>query len=591
MKLGIAMGIFRKQTTLSKMLFAALIGVTFTFNACASESGPEASNASVVSVVETSFELGTCTNEIEGYSVYVVQEAVNYVCTNGNWNKMENNFPEPPISAGSINPSSSTDSFSNENGSSDIGLSSSSFAKSSSSLVNNNQTLYGTFVDERDGKTYKYVTIRNQTWMAENLNYADSIKTPMLADGYSWCINHKEAYCELFGRFYTWQAAVDSLTSGCGMEVDCSSKVIQGICPAGWHIPTYSDIATLIKNVGGVGVACNVLKSKYWWHDKNGSDTYGFNFLPAGFSTRRHNDSIETVNITGMGYFWGMDSSAKYAYHATCHWKRSTYGINGAVYGPNHKILYGGMWKSPYKGLNVRCVKDSVDLSPSTRSKENLNVAMQKKTFTDKRDGKTYRYVTIGEQKWMAEDLRFDPGEGLMHTSTKKFDNQGCALGCFVEDTVLTYDLWYCSGNGSDTSYCRYSFAGAMDSVNTSCGSGRLCHEGASDIGVCPEGWKLPSREDFEELISYIGGEDIAGFLLRSMKVWTDDWDWGGLSYNYGGIDLYGFSAIPSSFMTSEEINKNQYYAYTMELESDDMHLEEREKSQFATVRCIMDSK
>jgi len=39
---------------------------------------------------------------------------------------------------------------------------------------------YGTMTDERDGKTYKTVKIGDQIWMVENLNYADSTKTPSL---------------------------------------------------------------------------------------------------------------------------------------------------------------------------------------------------------------------------------------------------------------------------------------------------------------------------------------------------------------------------------------------------------------------------
>lgn len=577
----------------SRILFAILAGGTFILSACGSESGADAPNTSVLSEVETSLELGNCTNELNGISVYVTQENVNYICLNGYWIKKESagssSLRETYSSSYHLSSSSSSSVIENvssfdEGTSSQMNSSSSSVDISSSSSFNNNQTLYGTFVDERDGKTYKYVTIRNQTWMAENLNYADSVKNPMLADGYSWCINHKDAYCELFGRFYTWQAAVDSLNSGCGMGVDCSSKVIQGICPAGWHIPTYSDIATLIKSVGGTRTACKTLKSKYWWHDdKNGSDAYGFNFLPAGWSRIDHKDSVKTVNITGEGNFWGMDSTEKYAYRMNCHWKNE-----GTDYGINVHMLYGDTWKHPYEGMNVRCVKDSVDLSQSTRSKENLDIVVQKETFTDKRDGKTYKYVTIGSQKWMAEGLRFDAGKGKYYGSYIYFSND-YPLGIRLYDT-LTYEWFGCQ---RDSSNCWYRYSAAMDSMKTLCGNGRLCKEGTSDKGICPDGWRLPSREDFEELINYIGGEDIAGFLLRSMKVWTDDsWD---VSYNYGGIDLYGFSADPReygiSFMTSEEIDKTQYYVYTMELKSDDIHLEERDKSSSATVRCIMNTK
>lgn len=148
---------------------------------------------------------------------------------------------------------------------------------------------YGTMTDSRDKKVYKTVKIGGQTWMAENLNYADSATTPSLLNR-SWCYNNDSANCAVAGRLYTWAAAIDSAklykdkSIDCGYHKTCAlPDTVYGICPPGWHLPTRAEWDTLFTEVDGKSTAGKILKSQTgWYKNGNGTDDVGFSALPAG---------------------------------------------------------------------------------------------------------------------------------------------------------------------------------------------------------------------------------------------------------------------------------------------------------------------
>ena len=170
---------------------------------------------------------------------------------------------------------------------------------------------YGELIDDRDGQIYKTVKIGDQWWMAENLNYGDSIKTPSLK-GKSWCYGDVAANCDVAGRLYTWAAAIDSVKLAtdaenpldCGYVKTCGlSGKVQGICPSGWHLPSKSEWNTLFTKVGGSSTAGTKLKSQSGWYSRynngNGDDAFGFSALPAGYYSLGYFD-----NDGDNAYFW-----------------------------------------------------------------------------------------------------------------------------------------------------------------------------------------------------------------------------------------------------------------------------------------------
>ena len=108
---------------------------------------------------------------------------------------------------------------------------------------------YGTLTDPRDQKSYRTVTIGTQLWMAENLNYADSVKTPNL-EGNSWCYMDNPENCENAGRYYSFLAAMDLDASFADNSIEMPlGEATQGICPDGWHVPSESDWNALLSYV------------------------------------------------------------------------------------------------------------------------------------------------------------------------------------------------------------------------------------------------------------------------------------------------------------------------------------------------------
>lgn len=126
----------------------------------------------------------------------------------------------------------------------------------------------GSFVDSRDGREYKTIGIWNYVWMAENLDYADSVAMPEL-EGNRWCYDDKPAKCAQYGSLY-------------------SSTVAKDVCPAGWHLPTTYEWYMLLyftRFMDENEIA--VLRSTSGWIDykglaANGNDRLGFTALPGG---------------------------------------------------------------------------------------------------------------------------------------------------------------------------------------------------------------------------------------------------------------------------------------------------------------------
>jgi uncharacterized protein (TIGR02145 family) len=168
----------------------------------------------------------------------------------------------------------------------------------------------------------------------------------------------------------------------------------------------------------------------------------------------------------------------------------------------------------------------------------------------DDRDGQTYRTVKIGNQWWMAENLNY----------------------AYLQPTKTLDSSSFCYDN--DPENCKqygrlYLFSAAMDSAGLfssdaeGCGNGAECpfdhivpkiYKGYSDTassleppirGVCPEGWHVPTVDEFVILFESVGGQEEEYWEnvdLRSTSGWREipGEDTANVT------DSFGFSAYPA---------------------------------------------
>lgn len=198
-------------------------------------------------------------------------------------------------------------------------------------------TDFGFFKDSRDNQTYRTVEINGDIWMADNLNYADSVSTPNL-EGNSWYAE-KLYTGEPAGRFYTWTAAMNldaEYQTESAPATDLISPV-KGICPDGWHLPDIAEwgfLAGIFENH-----ANDLLKESAGWFGTV-SNSSGFSIVPTGYFDGKY-------TLLSLAMFWA-------AYQENDEKAGLWYAASG-----EEDISSD----SKGNGYSVRCVKDKT--SPS----------------------------------------------------------------------------------------------------------------------------------------------------------------------------------------------------------------------------------
>jgi len=167
-----------------------------------------------------------------------------------------------------------------------------------------NKTITFIFSSCRDSENHKYATVQEgtQTWMAQNLNtggmIVDTINQNNNGITEKYCYENKKSRCDIYGGLYQW---------GEMMNYD-TVPGSQGICPAGWHLPTDAEWETLMAYLGGDSIAAGKMKETgtTHWASPNTAATNesGFTALPGGY---RYYSG--TLFITDYAVFWSSSES------------------------------------------------------------------------------------------------------------------------------------------------------------------------------------------------------------------------------------------------------------------------------------------
>ena len=369
----------------------------------------------------------------------------------------------------------------------------------------------------------KTVNLKGQEWATENYNAVtfrngDAIpfaKTPEefkeLTSSKKPCYTYYN-YDEInakYGCCYNWFSLVDK----------------RSLSPEGFKVPDNEDFSILFDNYIGrdrldddkreneetrdklkalKSHFYTSLKAKETWYNKNlkgedlsGTDSLGFSLLaiPGIYESRGY----KFPAIGDKFGLWSITKDPKYRW-----------SVNGEYFielsGHEYKASKG--FGANENGSFIRLLKDI----PIIKSESNE--------------------IEIGSQIWMNTNLnvnQFNNGDIILEAKTKEeWDNagiNGIPAWCYYENDE----------NNGKIHGKLYNWFAFIDTR-----------------GVAPNGFKIPSREDFQNLINDLNGSGYSAQKLKSKKYWI----------SFKGTNSSGFNSIPSGRrgLSFTDLNKNVFY-------------------------------
>lgn len=440
-----------------------------------------------------------------------------------------------------------------------------------------------------DGNTYNTVWIGTQCWMKENLRttkYADGTIIPRDSAGEyqhaCWTYPDGDSTnASSYGILYNWWAAMRNAPSSIS-----NPSGVQGVCPNGWHLPSLSEWiqlkhTVLLQSPDYSEDAAALISGNMGWinHDipnaagdlsADNRDLLGFSILPAGWGS------------TSSPCCFGSDAVL---WSASC-FEGDGYAYCLSLYYRRPVISIGDMSSS--ENGSVRCLR-------------NENVAQQPlaipcpetPTVTDI-DGNTYNTVRIGNQCWMRENLK----------TTRYADGRSIPAGEIESSPFVGYYFSANNDSANDETYgLLYNWPAMMDTAASS-------NANPSGVqGICPTGWHVPSKAEWEELTDYVSDRSeyrCNGFPENAAKALSSSLGWMpsdvecSVGYAPSGNNGTGFSALPAGtyecgfgqnavFGVATDVALETASCIAWEYNCSTVNYGHIEKDTPASVRCLRD--
>lgn len=199
--------------------------------------------------------------------------------------------------------------------------------------------------------------------------------------------------------------------------------------------------------------------------------------------------------------------------------------------------------------------KEELEIIKQKEQEEELFKTQTSGYFTDFRENKKYKWIKIGQQIWMAENLAFNAKKSWAYDNNTKY----------IKDYGFLYD-WI------------------------------------SAQEACPQGWHIPTEKEWNQLIVFLGGDNKASEKIRERGFlhWVDGYYYRPIATNESGFtarpggqrnDKGEFITIGTyaNFWSSTETNVSEGVCFWLGYMGDYLSKDTRAKSFGLSVRCVKD--